>query len=680
SAAVEAMGNIPSPASEDAVKAAISDKDLNVKCQALVALAKLRKGGARNELMEALGNKDNPELCKAAIRGLVHIGTIGPINEMIKALEHPNTEVRLEAARGLGKVKSTIAVGALLNSIVKDGSKEVRREAERALMGYPIKDLSQLKSYFIGANKDLYYPVFKIISAKLDDDWARFFAKSIVSSQEKYATVVRDVLEALVKYNAKEFDNVFTTFSMSEDRIIRIIAIRCLAKSSGGNLFALLAPHFKTKDSGVCAEALKTIRAATEGAPEGGIVNFLSPIFSGGMDRGTVKVALELMRDRITAEEAGAAVELLSSIIEGDDQGGVRSLAVDAITKLHDDAANLSVSEHLGYVDKWAVVGPFINVADAVYAPEHEIDFSKTYTSDLTAGKGLGYGADYKEEECTINGLSKNACNFYFPYQGVNVGRLSMEVKGITVPDDPSARLAGSISVSLDGGVRENVYFAVYIDGESAYSKSLRTSGDGWKGFALVLKEHAGKKIDISIATSSKALADQAAAAFSDLRIVGKDDKVLLDLMPTFKTAKAELKIPEDFDRKATWKKAAISPDKIGRVLLHDIYEPPTNRLLAYAYCILDSDGDKKVKLEYTVEADDSGMLWVNGKKLDLNFQNRWGSGKVATTTADLHKGQNKILLRVGNNEKGWFYKLRVTDYKGAMVKGIRVVPVGPKE
>lgn len=85
------------------------------------------------------------------------------------------------------------------------------------------------------------------------------------------------------------------------------------------------------------------------------------------------------------------------------------------------------------------------------------------------------------------------------------------------------------------------------------------------------------------------------------------------------------------------------------------------------AYLVADLDADAPVPVRFHITGDDLTRLWLNGKP--LTPETIKDAGHV---DAQLDRGRNRLLIKLGNNKGLWHLSVRVTDPSGRRVPGVR--------
>ena len=83
----------------------------------------------------------------------------------------------------------------------------------------------------------------------------------------------------------------------------------------------------------------------------------------------------------------------------------------------------------------------------------------------------------------------------------------------------------------------------------------------------------------------------------------------------------------------------------------------------AYAWAVIISPGERDIVLRF--DSDDQGLVWLNGKKVFEHFRTSGVQLDRYTFSVTLKKGENTLLVKVGNAWLAWDFYLRLTDADG---------------
>ena len=123
--------------------ASLDDADCDVRISAAMALGELRAAEAAPLLVAQLESWSGL-LTRCAADALEKIGE-GAVPALVEALEHPKSQVRMWAARALGRIGSTAAVEPLCQVYLYDESYLAQYYAEEALRGMGLLEMVLLE-------------------------------------------------------------------------------------------------------------------------------------------------------------------------------------------------------------------------------------------------------------------------------------------------------------------------------------------------------------------------------------------------------------------------------------------------------------------------------------------------------------------------------------------------------
>ena len=132
--AAREIGGIGDPIAVPALIKALSDPDVDVRFEATKALGRLKSKNAFKQLIRLLNEEDDPDICAEAVAALGEIGLPGAIGPLIKKLDDSDRFVRASAARALGNLGEMGAVESLIHLMRNDGISDVREAATEALV------------------------------------------------------------------------------------------------------------------------------------------------------------------------------------------------------------------------------------------------------------------------------------------------------------------------------------------------------------------------------------------------------------------------------------------------------------------------------------------------------------------------------------------------------------------
>lgn len=110
--------------------------------------------------------------------------------------------------------------------------------------------------------------------------------------------------------------------------------------------------------------------------------------------------------------------------------------------------------------------------------------------------------------------------------------------------------------------------------------------------------------------------------------------------------------------------------DASGRVHLNALFQP-NDWVAAYAQAFLYAPDARTITLLFG--ADDAHVLWVNGERLSSRQGRHISEADDVAVAVRLHRGWNRVLLKVADLDGGWAFLMRAADPDGVLrwdVKG----------
>ncbi len=141
--AIWALAQTRSPQAVQPLIAILDDADCDVRISAAMALGELRAAKAAPALVAQLSSW-NGLLSRCAADALEKIGEEA-VPVLVKALEHTKSQVRMWAARALGRIGSPTAVESLCQVYLYDESYLAQHYAEEALRAMGVLDVILLE-------------------------------------------------------------------------------------------------------------------------------------------------------------------------------------------------------------------------------------------------------------------------------------------------------------------------------------------------------------------------------------------------------------------------------------------------------------------------------------------------------------------------------------------------------
>jgi len=131
---------------------------------------------------------------------------------------------------------------------------------------------------------------------------------------------------------------------------------------------------------------------------------------------------------------------------------------------------------------------------------------------------------------------------------------------------------------------------------------------------------------------------------------------------PPEKEAALDKTYPGKRGLRAAWKKAAARPD--GSFDLNEIFRP-NEQVLVYGLTYIHSPDDRMTHI--LLGSDDGVRVWLNDGLVHSNPAYRSHSVDEDRVKVRLHKGWNKLLIKVVQGAGGWGFSLRLADPDGVL-------------
>ncbi|MDH5682618.1 MAG: HEAT repeat domain-containing protein, partial [Spirochaetota bacterium] len=147
SAAAESLGRIGHEDGVEVLIAAMSDRKWRVRSSSARSLGQIGDTRGVDPLIQGLKDSNSYVRIHSA-EALGRIRSRKAVPQLIRLLKDGNPEAREAAAWALGKIADRRAVKPLLNSMLKDGSPNVKKEAREALkrLGYSKQEIDEIQN------------------------------------------------------------------------------------------------------------------------------------------------------------------------------------------------------------------------------------------------------------------------------------------------------------------------------------------------------------------------------------------------------------------------------------------------------------------------------------------------------------------------------------------------------
>ncbi len=106
-------------------------------------------------------------------------------------------------------------------------------------------------------------------------------------------------------------------------------------------------------------------------------------------------------------------------------------------------------------------------------------------------------------------------------------------------------------------------------------------------------------------------------------------------------------------------------------------FSPRGNWCVSYAWTTITSPDERQVQFRF--DSDDQGKMWLNGKEIYANTEDKTISLDREIIPVTLKAGKNSILVKVCNEEKTSGFYLRITDTDGKPFKDLNIYDIQDK-
>ena len=383
-AALEALAVTVSPRAMAAVEAHLADPAVAVRGQALVALARLQKDKAWARIAPLASGAD-PVAAGQAARAMAYIDTPDARLALQRLLGHKEADVRLAAAQALREVRDPSAITALIERMTSDSAEDVKSACEQALVAYQPETLAKpMLAILESKDRKPHAAALKILKARPSGEARAGIAAILGDANQRDADFpVIPAIELLAGADPKPYRDVYVRYLEHARSQVRLKTVEVLGQCPGADLYDLLKPRLADADAAVRVAALRAIRKTTQGAPPGGIVDYLGAVVQDPAAP-VYEPALGLLKDRLTAAEAPKALAALDPALGAADERR-RHLAAGILEPIATDDLIRKVAAAQGYVTAWKVLGPYPNAEGK--------GFAEVYPPETNSGKDNSYEA-----------------------------------------------------------------------------------------------------------------------------------------------------------------------------------------------------------------------------------------------------------------------------------------------
>jgi HEAT repeat protein len=653
-AAVEALGIIGSPRGDAVVAPLAADKDLEVRGQAILALARLRKDKAW-PIVSPLLKETDLKLVRCLVPALACVDTVLAQDALVPFLEHPDPLVRLSAVQGVGSFRRPVDIDRLVRRM-GDESPFIQEKAQKALAAYPPE---MLHRHMIMAleSKDRasdHKAAVRLLGLAPSTESCDKVAEMIRREDKLYRPVLGDIAELLGNTDPDRYEDVLRKCLADPAPTVRRDAVRAVARCKKADLFSLLKPLLSDKSEFVAGQALIALAKSTKGAPDGGIVEYLNgPLHANSWD--VRRRSVELLSERAKPDELIAGMRNLEAVFS-DPEPRNRDYAAKCLTRVGGEDILRQVAAAQGYLTDWMVLGPLPNDKAnrglaCVYGPEIELDLKRPSPTGR-----FDEGAVF--EAAAANGKPPGLVLAPPASGGRTVVALALDVPAAA----GGPKFAFSIARAELTGRTGPVAFTARVGDKVLITRKLLRPADA-NSLEVPLTPFAGLRVQLELLAEPQTDARADGLRVGQPRVV-VGEKLVADLMLQAPNAFAWTEPKGGEPRRLVWEAQRVA-NASGVLAFHDILPPPSHYHTAYATTDIHAPADQDVTLE--VMSDDGSAVWLDGKEVGRKAET--GTQKIPVK---LHKGANRLLVKVANLVEWWQCSVRLVDAKGHPVDWLR--------
>ncbi len=211
--------------------------------------------GDFDEVTRALQSPDD-DIREEAARALGELQDRRALTPLISALDDQNHYVRREAAKSLGRLGDERAIPALINAL-KDDDRSGREGAAEGLADMKEKALGPLTASL--KDPDWHVRMGVLIALRIIGD-KRVISDIIEALKDENRFVRREAVKSLGRIGDERMIVPLTEALKDEDRSVRMRAVGALAKSGGDAAVEPLIGALQDPDSGVRLRAVQALQ------------------------------------------------------------------------------------------------------------------------------------------------------------------------------------------------------------------------------------------------------------------------------------------------------------------------------------------------------------------------------------------------------------------------------------
>jgi len=234
--------------------------------------AKSKMVGDFEEVTRALQSNDD-DIREEAARALGDFQDPRAVTPLISALEDQNHYVRREAAKSLGRLGDERAIPALINAL-KDDDRSSREGAAEGLAEMKEKALDPL--IIALKDPDWHVRMGVLVSLRIIGD-KRVIPDIIDALKDENRFVRREAVKSLGRIGDERMIVPLADALKDEDRSVRMRAVGALAKCGGDATIEPLIEALKDSDGGVRLRAVQALEETKDARATRALLNIVNP-------------------------------------------------------------------------------------------------------------------------------------------------------------------------------------------------------------------------------------------------------------------------------------------------------------------------------------------------------------------------------------------------------------------
>lgn len=392
-AALEILEQLGTAESLPVLKQALGDADPRARYLAAAGYARIKGADAWPELETLLSSPPDSSLDLGA-RALARLPVPGAQKVLESLLSSRDTRRQGAVVDGISGASDKTVVKLLISrfSELPDESDIAARYRTTIAGALPATVAGAVSEIFGSGQTGLYTAAARALYLRPSIEGGEALAAAMQKDGFRTLAFQLAGMEALSRADCDpaRHEKLFAALLAHENSKCRAKAIRSLSLCRNADAFSYLQKTVATEtDAEVMRAALMTLGGADgRKNPAGGIIEYLKPVLD-TKDADNFKLALDILKRRARAVDAEEVLALLDSRLDA--EGDQRDIVIAALSEIGGREIAHRISEKLGYVSRWQLIGPFPGetyggIAD-VFPPEREIAFDKKYTAEFPPGR-----------------------------------------------------------------------------------------------------------------------------------------------------------------------------------------------------------------------------------------------------------------------------------------------------